>query len=71
MTTPRKKPATPLTDFTACIAALDKAGNLIRVHSEVDLRFELAGIARKLEGTRPVLFECVKGCAFPVVAGLL
>lgn len=63
--------ATPLSDLGVCIAALKAAGNLIRVRSEVDPKFELAGIARKLEGGKPVLFERVKGHAFPVFTGLL
>ena len=63
--------ATPLSDMGVCIAALKAAGNLIRVRSEVDPKFELAGIARKLEGGKPVLFERVKGHAFPVFTGLL
>jgi 2,5-furandicarboxylate decarboxylase 1 len=65
------KEATPLTDMNVCIAALKASGNLIRVRSEVDPKFELAGIARKLEGGKPVLFERVKGHAFPVFTGLL
>ena len=63
--------ATPLGDLGACIAALKAAGKLIRVRSEVDPRFELAGIARKLEGSKPVIFECVRGHAYPVLTGLL
>ncbi|HUY02363.1 MAG TPA: UbiD family decarboxylase [Rhodocyclaceae bacterium] len=63
--------AMPLTDLGACIAALEAAGNLIRVRSEVSPRFELAGVARRLEGTKPVLFERVKGHAYPVLTGLL
>ncbi len=63
--------ATPMTDMGVCIAVLKAAGNLIRVRSEVDPKFELAGIARKLEGGKPVLFECVKGHVFPVLTGLL
>lgn len=63
--------ATPLSDMGVCIAALKAAGKLIRVRSEVDPKFELAGIARKLEGGKPVLFERVKGHAFPVFTGLL
>lgn len=65
------EPARPLADLGGCIHALEASGNLIRVRSEVDPRFELAGIARKLEGTRPVLFERVKGHAYPVLIGLL
>ncbi len=63
--------ATPLTDLGACIQALKAAGKLVRVRSEVDAKFELAGIARKLEGGKAVLFERVKGFAHPVFAGLL
>lgn len=65
------KAATPLTDLGACINALEAGGNLIRVRSEVDSKFELAGIARKLEGTKPVIFERVIGHTYPVLIGLL
>ena len=60
-----------LSDLTACIDFLDRAGQLIRVRSEVDPVFELAGIARQLEGTGCVLFERVRGSRFPVLCGLL
>jgi 2,5-furandicarboxylate decarboxylase 1 len=60
-----------LSDLTACIDFLDRAGKLIRVRSEVDPVFELAGIARQLEGTGCVLFERVRGSRFPVLCGLL
>ena len=63
--------STPLTDLGGCIAALKAGGNLIRVRSEVDSKFELAGIARALEGGKPVLFERVKGHEHPVLTGLL
>lgn len=59
-----------LADLNACIEYLDRRGALARVKTEVDPIFELAGIARRLEGTRCVLFEKVKGSAFPVVCGL-
>jgi 2,5-furandicarboxylate decarboxylase 1 len=60
-----------LADLNACIDFLDQAGKLIRVRSEVDPVLELAGIARQLEGTGCVLFERVRGSAFPVLSGLL
>lgn len=60
-----------LSDLNACIDFLDQAGKLIRVRSEVDPVFELAGIARQLEGSGSVLFERVRGSAFPVLSGLL
>lgn len=60
-----------LTDLGACIQHLEATGNLLRVRTEVDPKFELGGIAKRLEGTKCVLFERVKGSAFPVLTGLL
>jgi len=60
-----------LVDQAACIAFLERTHQLVRVHSEVDPRHELAGIARRFEGTKCVLFERVKGSAYPVFTGLL
>jgi hypothetical protein len=42
--------ANRLVDLTACIAHLEKTGNLVRVTSEVNPVHELAGIAKKYEG---------------------
>ena len=60
-----------LVDLGACMAFLDKTGNLVRVRSQVDARHELAGIARRFEGAKCVLFERVKGSSYPVLVGLL
>ncbi|MEZ5563809.1 MAG: UbiD family decarboxylase [Gammaproteobacteria bacterium] len=60
-----------LSDLNVCIDFLDRSGKLIRVHSEVDPVFELAGIASQLEGAGCVLFERVRGSRFPVLCGLL
>lgn len=60
-----------LTDLGACIEHLEATGNLLRVRTEVDPRFELAGVAKQLEGKKCVLFERVKGSALPVLTGLL
>jgi len=60
-----------LIDLQACIAFLDASGKLLRVRSEVDPRHELAGIARRFEGGKCVLFEHVRGSEHPVLAGLL
>ncbi len=68
------KPATVaerLVDLGACIDHLEQTGNLARVSSEVDSRHELAGIARRFEGGKCVLFERVRGSDFPVLIGLL
>jgi 2,5-furandicarboxylate decarboxylase 1 len=71
MTEPRIAVADRLADLGACIDYLDQAGLLLRVESEVDPVLELAGIARRLEGTHSVLFERVRGSRFPVLCGLL
>ena len=60
-----------LIDLKKCINFLEKTGNLVRVKSEVDPKYELAGIAKKYEGKKCVLFEKVKGSSFPVFIGLL
>jgi 2,5-furandicarboxylate decarboxylase 1 len=60
-----------LIDLKACIAFLEKTGNLVRVKSEVDPVHELAGIAKQYEGKKCILFEKVKGSAYPVFMGLL
>jgi 2,5-furandicarboxylate decarboxylase 1 len=60
-----------LCDLGACIDHLEQTGNLARVRSEVDSRHELAGIAKRFEGGKCVLFERVKGSDFPVLVGLL
>ena len=60
-----------LVDLGACIEHLEATGNLLRVKTEVDPVHELAGIAKRFEGSQCVLFERVKGSAFPVLVGLL
>lgn len=60
-----------LVDLGSCIDYLEKNDKLVRVESEVDPKFELAGIAKKYEGKKCVLFEKVKGSDYPVFIGLL
>ncbi len=60
-----------LVDLGACIDFLERSHHLVRVRSEVSARHELAGIARRFEGGKCVLFERVKGSAYPVITGLL
>lgn len=59
-----------LIDLHAYIDYLERHDHLIRVTSEVDPVHILAGIAKKFEGGKAVLFEAVKGCDFPVLVGL-
>lgn len=58
-------------DLGAIIQWLDRRGRLVRVRSEVDPEYELAGIAARFEGSgHAVLFEHVKGSRYPVFTGL-
>lgn len=58
-------------DLALILEDLEAMGRLARVHSEVDLTHDLAGIAAQLEGgPRAVLFEKVKGHSHPVFTGL-
>jgi 2,5-furandicarboxylate decarboxylase 1 len=63
--------AADISDLASIIQWLDGRGRLVRVRSEVDPAHQLAGIAAKFErGPRAVLFEKVRGSAFPVFTGL-
>lgn len=60
-----------LVDLSACVEFLEKTDNLVRINSEVDPNYVLAGIAKKFEGEKCLLFNRVKGSEYPVVIGLL
>ncbi len=51
------------------IARLEKDGELVRVRREVDRRFELSAVAKKLDGGPAVIFENVRGFSMPVLLG--
>ncbi len=59
-----------LIDIQSYIAWFDQHRALARVRTPVDSKFEMAGIAKKLEGTKAVLFEKVKGYDWPVLMGV-
>ncbi len=59
-----------LDDLQACVRFLEEHNHLVRVKSAVDQDKVLAGIARKFEGDKAVLFENVKGQDYPVLVGL-
>ena len=63
--------ANHLADLRTIIERLDSCGRLTRVTTEVDPKFDLAGIAAHFESKpRAVLFEKVKGYDVPVFTGL-
>ncbi|MDR2006553.1 MAG: UbiD family decarboxylase [Acidaminococcales bacterium] len=57
-------------DFKGCIEKLAAAGRLARVRSAVDLRYELAGVAKRFEGGKAVVFDKPKGGGFPLAIGI-
>ncbi len=57
-------------DFKQCLEKLEAAGRLAHVRSEVDLKYELAGVARKFEGKQVVVFDKIKGHGMPLAMGL-
>jgi 2,5-furandicarboxylate decarboxylase 1 len=59
-----------LIDIQSYIEFFENHNHLIRVKSEVDQDQVLAGIAKKFEGEKAVLFERVKGQDYPVFVGL-
>ncbi len=59
-----------LIDIQGYITFLEEHNHLVRVKSSVDPKFVLAGIAKKFEGGKAVLFEKVKGHRHPVLVGL-
>ena len=61
--------AARLVELGSCIEYLEKIGRLVRVHSAVSTKHELAGIAKHYEGQKCVLFERVKGSKYPVFMG--
>jgi len=63
--------AARLVELESCLEFLAKAGRLVRVQSAVSSKYELAGIARRYEGKKCVLFERVKGSKYPVFMGML
>src|SRR6516162_5203320 len=56
----------------ACIADLQRTGQLVRIEQEVDPYLEAAAIQRRVyqAGGPAVYYARVKGCRFPIVSNL-
>lgn len=59
-----------LADLQGVIHFLQGQRQLVRVKTPVSHEYELAGVARRFEGGKPVLFTQVTGRPFPVLTGL-
>ena len=57
-------------DLRSQLKAVEAWGDLVRIRKEVNPRFELPAICKKLEADKAVLFEKVQGHSMPVAVGL-
>ena len=57
-------------DLRMQLEAVEDWGEVLHIRKEVDPRFELPAICKKLEAGKAVIFEKVKGYSMPVVVGL-
>ncbi|MCL6637402.1 MAG: UbiD family decarboxylase, partial [Alicyclobacillus sp.] len=60
----------PVYTFRSWLQHLADTRRLATVDKPVDLRFELAAVAKYLDGKQPVLFKRVQGHEVPVVSGI-
>ncbi len=61
----------PDTSFRTALRRLDAAGRLVKVRREVDTAYEVAGLMKRYDGDRALLFERVSGSSMPVVGNLI
>lgn len=59
------------TSFRSALRRLDAAGRLVKVQSPVDLDLQVAGIMKRNDGDRALLFEKVTGASMPVLGNFL
>lgn len=59
------------TGFRAALRRLDAAGRLIKVQRPVDTAYEVAGLMKRYDGDRALLFENVLGSSVPIVGNLI
>jgi 4-hydroxy-3-polyprenylbenzoate decarboxylase len=59
-------------NLRACLADLERTGQLVRIEAEIDPNLEMAEIQRRVyaAGGPALYFANVKGCAFPMVSNL-
>ncbi len=59
-------------NLRACLADLERTGQLVRIEAEIDPNLEMAEVQRRVYavGGPALYFARVKGCAFPMVGNL-
>ncbi|MEE9135031.1 MAG: UbiD family decarboxylase [Nitrososphaerales archaeon] len=60
----------PVKDLRSFLLQLEERGELIRIRKKVSLKYELAGLEKRLDGAPAVLFENIDGSSMAVVSGL-
>ena len=57
-------------DFKQCIEKLEKNNRVVHIKTPVDLKHEVAGVAKEFEGKEVVVFDKIKGQEYPLSIGL-
>lgn len=60
----------PIKDMRSFLKQLEKRGELVHIQKKVSLKYELAGLEKRLDGGPAVLFESITGSNMTVVSGL-
>lgn len=60
----------PVKDLRSFLLQLEKRDELIRIRKKVSLKYELAGLEKRLDGGPAILFENINGSSMAVVSGL-
>ena len=60
----------PIKDIRSFLEQLEKRGELVHIRKKVSLKYELAGLEKRLDGGPAILFENISGSNMAVVSGL-
>src|SRR4051812_36660544 len=70
-TAPASGPVVLDTAFRSLLRRLDAAGRILKIGQPVSVEYEAAGLMKKYEGARAVLFETPIGYHVPIIGNLL
>ena len=58
-------------DMRSFLQQIKKSGDLVTVKKKVSTKYEIAGVTAKLDGSKAVLFENIRGNKFKLVSNLV
>ena len=58
-------------DMRSFLQQIKKSGDLVTVKKKVSTKYEIAGVTAKLDGSKAVLFENIRGSKFKLVSNLV